>query len=623
LREIIVVLIKAMVSDHLGFVGVAKEVFTISDLKMISERRLGRGKIGGKAAGMLLAWKLLQRAGAQSGIDPARISIPDSHFIGCDVFYEVHELNDLFPFMNQKYKSRDDIIKEYPRLCEIYRQAKLPEYLVDQLRVLLAETGKVPLIFRSSSLLEDSFTTAFARKYESILLANQGTLEENLAAAQDAILMIYAATLNPAALIYRQQMGLVDFDERMAILIQKVEGQPFGRYFFPAVAGVGFSRNPLRWSPQIRREDGLLRLVCGLGTRAVERVDYDYPRMVALSHPHLRPEASITELRRYSQHLIDVLDLEECTVKTLPIGDVIGPTYPALRLLAAQDDGQALQPFIQRPTNVDPSRLVFTLDPLAQHKAFTDMMRNVLAYLQKCYQRPVDIEFAVEIMQTWPEVEFRLRLLQCRPLSQHEAEMTRHMPKGLADADKLFSANRQVPEGLLERIRYIVYVKPEAYYQIPDLPTRFEIGRSIGRINQRLKGEEFILMGPGRWGTSNVQLGVKVNHADIYNTRALIEVDFLKNGSSPEMAYGTHFFQDLVEARIFPLALFPHEEGVIFNRQFFANAPNCLPELLPDDARLAFAITIIDVPAVSEGRLLEIIMDTDQDKALAYFKRYN
>ncbi len=201
--------------------------------------------------------------------------------------------------------------------------------------------------------------------------------------------------------------------------------------------------------------------------------------------------------------------------------------------------------------------------------------------------------------------------------------MTRHMPKGLADSDKLFSANRQVPEGVIERIRYIVYVKPEAYYRIPDLTTRFEIGRLIGRINQRLKGEEFILMGPGRWGTSNVQLGVKVSHADIYNTRALIEVDFLKTGSSPEMAYGTHFFQDLVEAHIYPLALFPHEEGVLFNWPFFGSAPNCLPDLLPDDAHLAFAVTIIDVPAVTEGHLLEIIMDTDQDKALAYFKCYD
>ncbi len=380
MREIVVVLIKGMISDHLTFVGLAKEIFTIEDLKMIRTRRIGRGKIGGKAAGMLLAWKMLQCAGSESGVDPALITIPDSYYVGSDVFYEAHEYNDFHAIMNQKYKSREEIMADYPAIYERYRRAELPPHIIDQLEALLDQIGPSPLIFRSSSLLEDSFSTSFAGKYDSFFLPNNDTPEVNLEAAKDAILKIYASTLSPDALIYRQRMGLVDFDERMAILIQKVEGQQYGRYLFPMISGVGFSRNPFRWNSKIRREDGLLRVVCGLGTRAVDRSSDDYPRMIALSHPHLRPETRLEQLRRYSQHLIDVIDLECNDFTTLPIRDVIDASFPALRLIAARDDGFNLQPFISRPASVDPSELVFTFDPLARDATFSATMRNLLAF---------------------------------------------------------------------------------------------------------------------------------------------------------------------------------------------------------------------------------------------------
>jgi hypothetical protein len=418
-------------------------------------------------------------------------------------------------------------------------------------------------------------------------------------------------------------MGLVDFDERMAILIQQVAGRRYGRYFYPMIAGVGYSRNPFRWNPKIRREGGLLRLVCGLGTRAVERGDRDYPRMVALSHPHLRPETRIEQLRQYSQHLIDTLDLEDNDFKTLPIGDVIGVDFPALRLVAAEDTGQHLQPFITKPATIDPARLVFTFDALVAEPAFTDTLRNMLICLEERYECPVDIEFAVEVEKSWPRAELHVALLQCRPLREREAGQTRQIPRTIPDRDKLFTANRQVPEGVVEGVRYIVLVRPEAYQRLPDPQERLEVGRVIGRINERLRDAPFILMGPGRWGTSDISLGVKVSYADLYNTRALIEIAYSVDGAIPEMAYGTHFFQDLVEAQIFPLALFPDEPESVFNRDFFDGAPNILPDLLPDDAGLADVITVIDVQAASDGRLLEIVMNADEDEALGYLRRYS
>lgn len=250
--------------------------------------------------------------------------------------------------------------------------------------------------------------------------------------------------------------------------------------------------------------------------------------------------------------------------------------------------------------------MVFTFDELARCKPFTTTMRDLLRFLEQRYRHPIDIEFAVEALKTWPKPAFRITLLQCRPLSQHLSEV-----------------NRWVPEGMLERIRYIVYVKPEAYCRIADPFMRMEVGRVVGRINETFKERNFILIGPGRWGTSNALLGVRVTSADIYNCRALIEVAFSDGSSSPEMAYGTHFFQDLVESKIFPLALFPSEECTFFNWTFFNNAPNILPDLFPVDAEWADVISVIDVPQVTNGRLVEIIMDGHHDEALGYLKQYD
>ncbi len=624
LREIIVVLIKAMISDDLQFVRLAKEVFTIQDLKAIRARRIGRGKIGGKAAGMLLAWKLLQNAGAKSGLDPGLVTIPDSYYVGSDVFYEVHELNGFHAIMNQKYKPREEIIADAPTIRARYAQAELPEYIVEELRLLLEDVGPTPLIFRSSSLLEDSFATAFAGKYDSYFLPNQGTLEENLAAAKNALMMIYASTLGPDALIYRQRMGLVDFDERMAVLIQKVEGQHYKSRFFPPVAGVGYSRNPFRWSPMIRREDGLLRIVCGLGTRAVDRSGADYARIVALSHPHLRPETRVSQLRRYSQQLIDTINLASNTFETLPIREVIDADFPPLKLVASRDTGQHLERFVTRPSLVHSDELVFTFDGLTRDQGFTATMRNLLAFLEESYECPVDIEYAIKIARTYPQFEFTVSLLQCRPLREQQPNVKRRVPDDVPARDKVFSANRLIPDGVIEHVRYIVYVRPDAYYALSDPQRRIEVGRVIGRINEHLKDENFILIGPGRWGTSDLNLGVKISYADIFNTRALIEVAYrLQGGVEPEMAYGTHFFQDLVEANIYPLALYPDDEGVIYDWGFFNNAPNKLPEIVPDDARLAGVITVIDVPAYRDGKLLEIVMDGDNERALGYLRYYD
>jgi len=622
LEEITVVLTKSMISDQMAFVRLAKEFLDIEDFEVIGKSRIGGGKIGGKAAGMMLAWKILQREDPDDEIDlRGRVVIPASYFVGADVFYDFHALNRLEEFINQKYKAQEEIEADYPHIQEACASGRFPEEVMGELRELLTRVGNVPLIVRSSSLLEDNFGFSFAGKYDSFFCPNQSTLEENLTALTNAIARVYASVLSPDALLYRQQVGLVDYDERMGVLIQKVQGQRYHDFFFPTLAGVGFSRNPFRWNRKIRPQDGLLRLVWGLGTRAVERVANDYPRMVPLSHPQLRPEIGADKIRKYSQRFVDLIDLQADIFRMLPVADVLQPDYPGIALLASQDKGDYLQP-IYAPGGLDQAPLVLTFSELLKNQEFVTLMRSVLKKLERHYGRPVDIEFTVEITADRPP-HFILHLLQCRPLSSQEWGESLRIPDDVPPEDVIFLARRMVPHGRVSRIRYVVYVDPTRYACVPDYATRFELARVIGRLNKRLEGECFILMGPGRWGTSNVELGLRVTYADIYNTRALIEIAQSRTDDTLEVSYGTHFFQDLVETHIYPLPLYPDTPDTIFNHTFFDKAPNVLGKLLPADAKHASCIKVIDIPALAGKRYLELVMDSERDEALAYLKRYS
>ncbi|MGH2521422.1 MAG: PEP/pyruvate-binding domain-containing protein [Anaerolineales bacterium] len=620
LEEIIVVLTKTMISDQLSFVRVAKAWFTAADFKFIQSHRIGSGKVGGKAAGMLLAHAILQRATPDLA---AQVTVPRSYFVGADVFYDFKALNEL-GYINQKYKPVEQIRDEYPRVQSTYERGRFPEGIADRLREVLDEVGQTPLIVRSSSLLEDNFGTSFAGKYASFFCPNQSTPDDNLRELILAIQRIYASVYSPDVLIYRRRMGLLDYDERMAILLQEVQGERHRRYFFPALAGVAFSHSPVVWSPRLRREEGFLRMVLGLGTRAVERVGEDYARLVFLSHPLLRPENSPDAVEHYSQRLVDVIDLGANAFKTVPARDVLDRDYPALRWVASLKDADTLLPLRRLGPEVAPERLVLTFDNLLQRTDFVALMKRVLSTLDEQYGRPVDVEFALTLnpdsQSDRPRLTFHM--LQCRPQSTQDVRegVVRALPADLPEADKLFQSAHMVPQGEVSGVEVVVYVDPEGYDRLADLARRAEVARWVGQLNKVLEGRSFILLGPGRWGSSNLQLGVPVSYADIYNARALVELILGPEGQAPDPSYGTHFFQDLVEAHIYSLAICLDgraESGDFLNRAFLANAPNVLTNVLPGVAGYPDCLKVIEVPAERPGQRVEILMNGE--KALAYF----
>ena len=621
LQEIKVVLIRSMISDQLGYVKIAKDWFTITDLKMIRTRKIGTGKIGGKSAGVLLANRIIQEC-ADEEIRNS-VKIPESYFIGADLTYTFMALNGLMHWADQKYKLEDQIRSEYPILKKEFLEGRFPPDIIERFISLLNDIGKKPIIVRSSSLLEDNFGTSFAGKYDSFFCPNQGTAEENLHEFTQAIQRIYASSLNPDALLYRRAKGLQDYDERMAILIQDVDGDRFGDYFLPHAAGVGFSRNLYRWSPQIKREAGFIRLVWGLGTRAVDRVGEDYPRLVALSHPQLHPESSMDEILRYSQHYVDLIDLEENQFKTLPIEEVLTPNYPLLRHLAQIDQGGYLAPMRYNPIGNDTSNLVLTFDELLRRTPLASRMSSILQLLEEKYQAPVDTEFTIRIAgPSNAQPDLSITLLQCRPQS-HLIGSNAKIPHKLKDEDIVFATSRMAPQGRVSKITYVLFVSPEGYYQLSTPAERAQLAQLVGQINASLKGETFICIGPGRWGTSNPDLGVPIGYGDIYNTSALIELAGTGIGTAPDASFGTHFFQDLVESNIFPLAIYFDDEDVIFDGKFFYETPNRIKNSIKDHERWESCLRLIKVDEFRPSHHLELIMDDEQGRTVAFLETHD
>jgi hypothetical protein len=200
--------------------------------------------------------------------------------------------------------------------------------------------------------------------------------------------------------------------------------------------------------------------------------------MVSLSHPQLRPEAGATQIRKYSQRFVDLIDLRANEFKTLPVTDVLRLNYPGIQLLASQDKGDYLQP-IYAPGVVGQSPLILTFDELFKNRRFVTLMRSVLRKLERHYGRPVDIEFTVEITEKRPP-HFVLRLLQCRPLSSQEWGESMRVPTDVPPEDIVFLSRRLSPRGRVSGIRYVVYVDPAQYDRVPDYETRFELARVIG-----------------------------------------------------------------------------------------------------------------------------------------------
>jgi hypothetical protein len=608
---------RMLIGHHPVFSQLSDQYFTLDDLFAIRNRMIGGGRIGGKAAGMLLARRILLTDKDETGIDFAeRLDDHDSFYIGSDVFFTFLVNNDLFRLRLHLTCNSATSDEEFQEIEQRFLAGRFSATIQEQFRAMLDYYGQAPIIVRSSSLLEDSFGNAFAGKYRSIFCANQGNPEARLADFMQAVKLVYASAVNPDVLCYRSRRGLGENDEQMAILVQRVSGMPYRQYFFPTLAGVAFSRNLYAWNDRIDTRQGIIRLVFGMGTRAVERVGSDYPRMIAISHPHLRPEVGV-RVFKYSQHHVDLIDLEANQFNSRFLADVlVDGGYPNLYLLVStmRDD----YPYDPTSGKVGgtASQWVLTFNNLIRRTDFVPLMGNILAKLEEAYGQPVDVEFTASVDAG---ERVHINLLQCRPLFLPGSMTDVSVPTCLDRQQILFRADRMICGGLVERIRYILYIDPQRYNQL-GFEAKKSLGRLVGQINRHptIQGEKMIMMGPGRWGTGNVALGVNVSYADIDNAAVLVEVALEEAGHVPEVSYGTHFFHDLVEAQIIYLPVYPADASAEFRNRFFETAPNVLLELLPHAGEYESVLRLIDVPEATGGAFAQVVADAQRRHAVCF-----
>lgn len=617
-----VALIRRFFTEDLDFINTTKGVVQIADFAEILRRvigpRRGNGKLGGKAAGLFRADKTLAAHRAKN-LALANIRTPKTWYLASDGLLDFMSYNALEEMPTIKYRDLNEIKHEYPYLSQIFKNSLLSPEVMEGLRLVLEDMGDKPLIVRSSSLLEDSAESAFAGKYKSLFVSNQGSKAARLDALKDAVAEVYASTFGPDPIEYRRERGLLDFNEEMAIMIQEVVGKQVGKHFFPAFAGVAFSYNEFRWSPRIRREDGIIRLVTGLGTRAVDRMGDDYPMLVCPGQPGLRANITADEVIRYSQRQIDAINLETGRFETVCLEKLFqehSAEFPQLAQIVSLDREGQLSPPLGNFVNLRDGVPVVTFANLLESSPFIGQIKACLQILKDTFGWPVDIEFAAG------EEPGVLYLLQCRPQSHFGTGGQIAIPHDIAEGDRLFSAEKYVTSSLVAGIEYLVYVDPMAYDQLPTYEAMTLIGRVVSELNSRLPSRKFILMGPGRWGSrGDIKLGVQVGYSDINNTAMLIEIARRKKGYTPDLSFGTHFFQDLVEAEIRYLPLYPDEPGNIFNEAFFLESDNALASVVPWAAETAGVVRLIHIPAVSGGATVSVAMDGENERALAFLKR--
>lgn len=617
-----VALIRRFFSDDLNYINTTKNHVSVSDFAHILTHVIGpahgNGKLGGKAAGLFRAEKILMSAKSDN-IILRNLSVPKTWYVTSDGILDFLHHNALEEMPTIKYRDPAEIRQEYPYVEQIFKNSTLPPELVDGLSNVLDSCADKPLVVRSSSLLEDMQGSSFAGKYKSLFVANQGTKQERLASLVDAILEVYASVFSPDPIEYRRERGLLDFNEEMAIMIQEVVGKKVGKYFLPAFAGVALSYNEFRMSPRMRRNDGIVRLVAGLGTRAVDRTGDDYPILVSPGQPGLRVNISPEDRLRYSQRNMDVINLESRRFETINFEQLVrelGFDYPLLsQIISMYHEGHFYDP-VSTMFNMSAGDPVVTFANLIDRSPFIPQIKTILTILEDALHHPVDIEFA-----SGGDVH-SLYILQCRAQSYAGNTLAISIPQNITPEDQIFSANRYVTSGHVKNIEYIVYVDPFEYDAISTLDDLLYVGRVVGDLNSRLPHQKFILMGPGRWGSrGDIKLGVKVGYSDINNTAMLIEIARKRKGYVPDLSFGTHFFQDLVEAKILYLPLYPDEAGNIFNEAFLNNSPNILTKLIPAAKRVEKAVKVIHIPHVVSLATLSILMDGENDRALAFIKR--
>ena len=584
-----------------------KENFKPEDYLNVKKRMVGTGMIGGKATGMLLARKIIenQRPDIFEKFEPH-----DSFYIGSDVFYTFIVENHFWD-VRVRQRSKEEFFSLADEFADRLLKGKFSRDMEEALVKLLEYYGQDPIIVRSSSILEDGFGNAFAGKYESVFCPNCGDKDQRLEELENAIRTVYASTMSKSALDYRSRRGLQARDEQMALLVQRVSGSYYGDYYMPCAAGVGYSYSPYRFMETLDPASGMLRLVMGLGTSAVDRTEGSYPRLVSLDNPKATTAKTCAEKHTFSQRKLELINRGEGILEQVNL-DKILPLMPMyLKKLLLEHDYEAERMFRERGK---PREIQFiSCQGIVEKNIIMEQMRDILSTIQSVYEYPVDTEFTINLSETG---DYVINILQCRPLQVFKDSEDATIPTDISEGSIIFEC-KDSAMGLSrsEKLDYIVYIDPVNYYNMP-YKDKAKVARAIGCINweMRDKNKKLLLMVPGRIGTTSPELGVPTSFADISEFDSICEIADSKAGYNPELSYGSHFFQDLVESGILYNAIFENGKTIVYSRELMNGFKNVFEDEELKDIVYFYDVSEENVMLYNDMKNNHIICFAEQKK---------
>lgn len=502
--------------------------------------RIGSGSIGGKARGLAFLDSMIKRNRLFDKWDGVTVAIPRTVVISTDVFDEFMEENDLYG-VAMSNKSDSEILDHFIN-------ARLPFRIHEDLYTFISVVRN-PIAIRSSSLLEDSYYQPFAGIYSTYMIPSVLSDERKmLEILSEAIKSVYASVYYKDSKAYMTATSNVIDEEKMGIVLQEVCGKKYGNRFYPSLSGVGRSINFYPIPPE-KPEDGIVNIALGLGKYIVDggvslRFSPRYPKKILQTYS---AEMALKETQKYFYALN--LDAEsfhpsiDDSVNLINLRISEADKDNALKYVASTYDLQ--NNIIRDGANYDGKKLI-TFSNVLKHDVFplASILKEILEIGQREMGKPIEIEFAVELNR--PKTETKVfNLLQIRPIVDNDETVDLHIDK-VDPRETIIQCNSALGNGIINDVRDFVYIKPEAF----DASRSAEIANDIGKLNERMTadGKNYILVGPGRWGSTDPWLGIPVKWPQISAARVIIESGLEDYRIDPSQ--GTHFFQNLTSFRV-------------------------------------------------------------------------
>lgn len=559
--------------------------------------KIGTGSLGGKGRGLAFANTMIARSGIRDAFDNVRIAIPSTAVICTDVFDEFIEKSQLGSRIYQQMSDEE--------ITQAFLDAKLPPAIYADLRSFLG-LARYPLAVRSSSLLEDSHTLPFAGVYDTFMLPN---LHEDPAVRLDqlcdAIKLVYASVFFERSRRYMETTDLRTEEEKMAVVVQQLVGRAHESLFYPSVSGVARSYNYYPYG-KAKPEDGMAYLALGLGKTVVDggkslRVCPQYPRQL----PHFSTTEKILENSQREFYALDIGDVEKYpeqadeNLKKLDLKTAMA--HGSLRSIGSvySPQNDCIYPGVGRP-----GVPLVTFSQLLKNRPFplAQVINSLLELGRGSMSVPVEIEFACQFPEDSSQpVDFGF--LQIRPLAQASREYEQDWSE-FPPERTVIETDMVLGNGRIGPFTDIIYVDPETF----DAGQSRSMAQDISRLNAQLKeqGRPYILVGPGRWGSSDEWLGIPVDWGKISAARLIVELS--TQSFHVEPSQGAHFFQNLTAFRVAYMTVSETAPSHRFERDWFARQ------------QVVFKTDFVRHLRLSEDRALSIFIDGRRQKGVVFFE---